>query len=73
MAVVGDGDADSGDPGAMGGAVSAEDETAALAHGVDGVGYEVAEDLADLAFEAVERGGCNGSAMDGDVALERLP
>jgi hypothetical protein len=36
--------------------VGADDEAAALAHGVDGVGDEVVEDLADVVFEAEDFG-----------------
>ena len=69
MAVVSDGDADSARSGGMDGMVGAQEESSALAHGVDGVGYEVAEDLADLALEAVEWGWSDGASMDGDVAV----
>ena len=36
--------------------VGADDEAAALAHGVDGVGDEVVEDLADVVFKAEDAG-----------------
>ena len=49
--------------------MGADDEAAALAHGVDGVGDEVVEDLADVAFEA-EDGGVGGVAgLDADVGV----
>ena len=76
MAGVGDGDADAfATGGVVGGVVGADDEPAsALTHGVDGVGDEVVEDLADVVFETVESavglvGGFDGDAGVGEAAL----
>ncbi len=61
MAGIGDGDAKagtwpSGFGGVASGVVGANSEAAALAHGIDGVGDEVIEDLADVVFETKEGG-----------------
>ena len=60
--------------GVVGCVVGANDEAAALAHGVDGVGDEVVEDLADVVFEAEDArlGGVAGLDLDvgvGETAL----
>src|SRR5258708_9813776 len=79
VAGVGDGDADAGRAvgvfgGVVGGVVGADEEAASLAHGIDGVGDEVVEDLTDVVFEAQNRGwggvgGLNFDAGVGEAAL----
>src|ERR1700733_329128 len=77
VAGVGDGDADalarlSG--GVVRGVVGADEEAATVAHGVDGVGDKVVEDLADVVFEAGDfgRGGVGGFDLDAGVGEAAL-
>ena len=50
--------------------VGADEEAAsALAHGVDGVGDEVVEDLADVVFEAEDGCGAGVDGFDGDAGV----
>src|SRR5271156_404238 len=74
VAGVGDGDANAGARlkilgGVVGGVVGANDETTAGAHGVDGVGDEVVEDLADVVFEAEDCGVGGVAGVDLDVRV----
>ena len=59
VAGVGDGDADASARlarGVVGGVVSADEELATVTHGIDSVGDEVVEYLADVVFEADDFG-----------------
>ncbi len=50
--------------------MGADDEAAAVrAHGVDGVGDEVVEDLADVVFEADDGGGSGVGGFDADAGV----
>ena len=74
VAGVGDGDADAGAAlgvvgGVVRGVVGADDEAASLTHGVDGIGDEVVEDLADVVFEAEDRGGGSVGGLDIDAGV----
>src|SRR5207249_4018183 len=75
MTGVGDGDADAfawaGSVIAVeGGVVGADKQAAsALAHGVDGVGDEVVEDLANVVLEAEHRSGAVEGCIDGDSGV----
>ena len=75
VAGVGDGDADAATAfgelgGVVGGVVGADaEEATALAHGVDGVGDEVVEDLTNVVFKA-EDGGVGGvGGLDVDAGV----
>ena len=49
--------------------MGANDEAAALTHGVDGVGDEVVEDLTDVVFEAEDGGGGGVAGFDVDAGV----
>ena len=56
----------------VGDVVGADDEAAsALTHGVDGVGDEVVEDLADVVFEAVDGAVGLVAGLDGDAGVAK--
>ena len=72
VARVGDGDADARAVGGMVDAVvGADDEAASLAHGVDGVGDDVVEDLADVVFEAEDGAGGLVGGFDVDAGVAK--
>ena len=50
--------------------MGADDEAASVAHGVDGVGDEVIEDLADIVFEAEDLVRRCGSGFDLDTRVD---
>ena len=60
--------------GVIGGVVGANEEASALAHGVDGVGDEVVEDLANVVFKAEDGsvGGVGGLDLDAGVGEAAL-
>ena len=49
--------------------MGADDQAAAVAHGVDGVGDEVVEDLADVVFEAEDGSLCGVVCLDTDAGV----
>src|SRR6266436_6635575 len=60
--------------GIVRGVVGADEDAAALAHGIDGVGDEIVEDLADIVFKTQNgrRGGIGGLDLDAGVGETAL-
>ena len=75
VASVGDGEADALRLGVVVTSWARERDEAASArtHGVDGVGDEVVEDLADVVFEAEDGAGGGVAGFDGMLELVRRP